>query len=177
MATNQPRMIVEDITGNRYKLFSFKQSKDGSIYSSWPDIADTRWIFISLTERTVELRDPFASALKLSAHGSGVQHLGLVNDANEMRLAGNHLLRPDKSLIGLRHILTAFISKPPVIETGSGSGRTSDIVVKSAKDISPIVVVLFAIPATKPLKISIMSAFHVDDMSIPTELSFGTFPL
>jgi hypothetical protein len=179
MSTNKRRIFLQDESGNGYQLFSFEQVKDGSVYCSWPEFQNTKWMSIENTSPPkLIVVDPIAGRGKLSIHGSGRQHFTIIDTqaGHQMIKWGNNLLDEKNGKIGTRHLLTIFSQKPDCIPDSPPLKRANDVILKT-KEIKPFSMIFFAVPGIKKLTVEINGRFHVDDIEIPPPSGWGAFGL
>lgn len=179
---NSRRIFVSSDKKNYYQIFHFTQDKDGSIYASWPNFSDTRWLFpFSDKDGNQKLNVvDFAEEGKLSIHGAGMGSFRSHDKPNirPIIIKGNKLLDLGKSESGARHLLTAFMKEPLFLPNSPALNRQSDYLINSSEKMGPFIVIFFAVPKTiKGLKLSIMPAFNVDDIDIPPRGGFGIISL
>lgn len=155
----------------RYHLFTVIQEKDGSIYASWPDFENTKWI---ICKETSEGADFLASTSpgdgKFTVHGSGMagyrEHGGKYDKS--ILFHGNQLVNPDRTSLGLRHLFTAQIPQPHFMPPKSPFlNRKTDYNI-DVSDFVPATVMLFAFPK-QSFKLECTIQFHHDFIIWNTE--------
>jgi hypothetical protein len=177
---NARRIFITQNKTDYFKIFSFVQEEDGSIYCHWPNFSTTKWI--SVTNHSNELKlsisDTPINSPKLSLHGSGVVKFKQ-NDfsTDENRIKGSHLINFEHSQIGARHLFTSLICEPKDLSPNSPFGkRPSDSPIYTHA-LKPFVLACFAIPQqTIPLKLHFQPSFNIDlfeDFS--KDIGFGNF--
>lgn len=165
-----------------FQLFSFSQNpNDGSIYFSAPNFADIDWLMPSLGNAHTPILLSYKSggAGKLSLHGSGVAHVR-PHEAlrrNEFIIRGNPLTASDGQTLGVRHLLTLLLPEPRHCPDSPAMARRGDCIIKS-KQLHPYVIVFWAVPASRPLTVTVSGSFHVDDLEeLPLDGGWGGFNL
>lgn len=163
-----------------FQLFSVTQNpNDGSLYFSAPDFANINW----LVPQTDNHGKPFLLSYnsdgdgKLSLHGSGVVHVRPYEQTSEREFSvhGNALKSHDGSSLGLRHLLTIFFPQPQHLPMSPAHARKSDYVLQ-AKELHPYVLIMWAVPAVRPLTVQIKSSFNADDLEeVPPNGGWGGF--
>lgn len=166
-----------------FKLFSFVQNSDGSIYVGWPGFSDTDWCSVELTSSggVKPIRVDSIPEGKLSIHGSGITAFRAHNTPGEhqLRIKGSQLLNVEKGQIGARHLFTFFSKKPVNAQVDSPPfNRRSDYVIDT-KEFEPSVTLFFAIPQVPGgLQSSFQVSFSMDDLkTIPPSGGGGHFNL
>lgn len=179
-ATNR-RIFIGSETDN-FQIFSITQNRnDGSIYFSAPEFEEISWIVPEIGEdqQPAVLSYQSDGQGKLSLHGSGVTHVRPHGSsrANEFSIRGNELMNKDGERLGARHLMTIFLSEPKHRAGSPALARQSDCII-STTQWSPVVVVFWAVPATRPITVKIKGSFHVDDMEEdPPNGGFGAFTM
>lgn len=176
---NNRRIFIRSDDDNCYNLFSFDQRPDGSIYCSWPEFSNTKWMSVEKSDQPkLIVIDPTADAGKLSIHGSGMTAFRIHTDSHghKMIKLGNHLLDEKNKKIGVRHLFTIFFQKPEYVPNSPAFNRTSDVVLQTAK-IDPFVMIFFAVPGNQKLTVKMTASFHVDDIETPPPSGMGAFGL
>lgn len=161
-----------------FQILSFSQNPDASIYISSPDLANSKWIEIVPGDpRAFQVSD-IPSAGKLSVHGSGVAHVReSVEGETKLRILGNYLKSKHDENLGVRHLVTIFLTKPTHIPKSAAGNRSADCIIK-AEELKPYVLVFWAIPASRQLTVNISASFNSEDLeTIPPESGFGSFGL
>jgi hypothetical protein len=132
------------------QIFTFTQNRDGSIYCSFPDFADAKWLSIQATDDGLHLIGTKAiGSGKASFHGSGMVAVRSNSDPKGHRLVfkGNHLLDKKKGTAGMRHLFTIFMKEPTHYpETSPLFNRNSDCCMEANEELRPLVLVFFAVP-------------------------------
>jgi hypothetical protein len=165
-----------------FQLFSFSQNpNDGSIYFSAPNFADIDWLMPSLgnAHTPILLSYKLGGAGKLSLHGSGVAHVRPYDSPrrNEFIICGNPLTASDGQTLGVRHLLTLFLPEPRHCPDSPAMARRGDCIIQS-KQLHPYVIVFWAVPASRPLTVTVSGSFHVDDLEeVPPNGGWGAFNL
>jgi hypothetical protein len=161
------RIFITD--GKRsYRIFDFIQNKnEGSIYVSSPEFSKIKFVDIPL-----DPNNPYISLVdspgdgKISFHKSGIVSIRNYEDTKSRKLIieGNYLLNLEKSIAGLRHLFTIFLSKPMDLPQSPAHNRKSDYVITSSEELSPCVMIFFAIPRTEELRsVQFTSSMHMDN--------------
>lgn len=144
------RRIFINKGDERFQIFSFEQSNDGSIYAASPTFADAKWIsFQHSPEGPILTTAEAIGEGKLSVHGSGM--VGVRNHTNphghELVIKGNQLLNKDANEVGARHLFTAFMDEPSYLPPNSPVfNRQSDYSMQANESLKPFVLVFFAVP-------------------------------
>lgn len=143
----QRRIFVNKGTG-QYKIFSFTQHEDGSIYCSAPDFSDAKWTGISVAEQSVEFRSAESVGDgKLSLHGTGMVALRKHDDPTSRQLVIKGNLLKEGRELRARHLFTVFPKEPFYLPANSPAfNRASDYSIQANEDLRPFVLVFFAVP-------------------------------
>ncbi|AZC95312.1 hypothetical protein [Pseudomonas chlororaphis] len=162
-----------------FQVLSVTQNKnDGSIYFASPAFADIEWRAPVLNaDQQLELLSYQATGQdKLSLHASGVTHLPLTpSRPPEFRIPGNVLSSNGGENLGVRHLLTIFLSEPKHKPTSPALARKSDGVMTTAQW-HPYVLVFWAVPVVSEMTITVKSSFNVDDLQeVPPNGGWGAF--
>lgn len=162
------RVFITDGKQQAYRIFDFMQNKnEGSIYVSSPEFSKIKFVEIPL-----DPNNPYISLIdspgegKISFHKSGIVSIRNYEETKSRKLiiAGNYLLNLEKNIAGIRHLFTVFMSKPIDLPKSPALNRKSDYVLNSAEDLSPCVMIFFAIPRTQEIKgIRFTSSMHMDN--------------
>jgi hypothetical protein len=166
-----------------YQLFSFTQDKDGSIYCSMPEFPEIQWMQLLVKDNLIQMQIvvPLEDKGKLSFHGSGMVAYRAHKDpkGHQLIVHGHHLKEKNNtSVFGVRHLLSCFFQEPNFIPLQSPAlNRKTDYLLKSSIELKPFVMLLFAVPGKPNLQVRIDASFHVDDIDIPPDVSFGNFDL
>lgn len=170
------RLFLSD-GANKFQVLSIEQRRDASFYISCPNFARSRWIEIVGDENAKSVNVATAPGEgKLSVHGSGFSGIRAHDSQGHHAIVrGNRLIDRDRTELRPRHLVTVLPEAPHHVPSGT---RLSDYVL-TAKQIKPTAFILFAIPAVSGLRIKGNIGFHVDDIGVPPDVSFGlmTFPL
>ncbi len=177
------RRIFLKYQENFFRLFSFTQDPDGSIYVSWPDFSDTEWCSVE-TLPSGEVRPikvDSTSEGKLSIHGSGIAAFRAHNEpqGHRLRIKGNQLFNAEKKESGARHLFTFFSKKPiEAVESSPPYNRRSDYIMET-REHEPWVTLFFALPQVLGgLQTSFQIGFSMDDLkNIPPRSGGGHFNL
>lgn len=176
------RIFISSCGKDCYQIFHFTQSKDGSIYVSWPHFSDTSWLFPLIDNKgnpkmgTVD----FAEEGKLSIHGTGMGTFRSHKNPNfrPVIINGNKLLDLGKKEGGARHLFTAFIKEPDYIPNSLALNRKSDYLINNSEKMEPFVVIFFAIPRTNnALDINFQVSFNNDEVDVPPKSGWGAIDL
>lgn len=183
---NQPlaspkRRIFFGAGTDNFHVFSITQNKnEGSIYFSAPVFNDIEWRApMRNADQQLELLSYQAAGQdKLSFHASGVTHLPLESSRPvEFRVPGNKLSSDGGKNLGIRHLLTIFLSEPKHRPASPALARKSDGVMTTAQW-HPYILVFWAVPATNLSTIIINCSFRVDDLEeVPPSAGWGAFPM
>lgn len=166
-----------------YQIFSFTQHRDGSIYCTMPEFPEIQWMHVFAKDNSIYLQivDPIKEDGKLSFHGSGMVAYRAHKDSKGHRLVvhGHHLKEKDnESVLGVRHLLSCFFQEPNFQPLNSPAlNRKTDYLMTSSIELKPFVMILFAVPGRQNLQVNLNASFHVDDINIPPDVSFGNFSL
>jgi hypothetical protein len=170
------RLFLSD-GNNFYHVLSFTQSRsDSSIYVSSPDFSKVKWLIVTNKNGNLELAVTDSPGDgKLSVHGSGMTKI--TPNVHDLVVHGNYLLDTTKNAAGVRHLFTIQLAKPKFVPFSPAFNRESDYVI-STKQLTPIIIIFFAIPRVKKLTVNYQVSFHIDDLdSIPPEGGGGAFEL
>jgi len=162
---------------NFYQIMSFTQDRaDSSIYASSPDFSKIKWLNISIKNNIPQLTVTDSPGDgKLSLHGSGMTKI--TPNVHDLVIHGNYLHDSTKKALGVRHLFTMQLAEPSFVPFSPAFNRKSDYVI-STKQLTPIIIIFFAIPRVKELTVNYQVSFHIDDLeSIPPEGGGGTFEL
>lgn len=180
---NKTRIFITQNKEDYFKIFSFEQKKDGSIYCGWPSFSDTKWISVTENSNELKLRisETPSNSSKLSLHGSGVVKFKQNDFAtDENRIKGSHLINFERSQIGARHLFTSFICEPTDLSPDSPFGKKSGDSPIYTHALKPFVLACFAIPQqATPLKIHFQPSFSIDlfEQDFSKDIGFGNFSL
>lgn len=176
------RRIFLAVEDQPFQLFTISQNhNDGSIYFSAPNFDQIDWLMPSLGNDHTPILLSYKSGGrgKLSLHGSGISHVRPYESAgrNEFSIHGNALKATDGQSLGVRHLLTLFLPEPYHRPESPAMARKSDYVLQS-KQLHPYVIVFWAVPAVRPLTVTVTGSFHVDDLEeVPPNGGWGAFNL
>lgn len=179
---NHRRIFVSSCGKECYQVFHFTQSKDGSIYVSWPHFPDTSWLFPLVDSQGNPKMGAvdFAEEGKLSIHGTGMGTFRSHKNPNfrPAIINGNKLLDLGKNEGGARHLFTAFVKEPDHLPNSPALNRKSDYLINNSEKMEPFIAIFFAIPKTKnKLDISFQVRFNIDDVDIPPKGGWGDIDL
>ena len=165
-----------------YQIFHFTQSKDGSIYVSWPDNKNTSWLFpVFDTDGNPKIgKIDFENDGKLSIHGTGMGTFRSHEDPSirPAIIIGNKLLDLGHGEIGTRHLFTAFMKEPVFLPFSPALKRQSDYLINNAEKTEPFVIIFFAIPKMeKVLELNFQISFDIDDVDFPPRVGHGVIGL
>lgn len=181
-AVTRKRRVFIRSKGKVFKIFSFAQERDGSIYSFSPDFADAKWLSIQNTEEGPQLIGVEAIGEgKVSLHGSGIVSIRPNDDpkGHKLRVNGNYLKDDKKKAIGLRHLFTVLMKKPKhQPETSQLVNRPSDYCIEANEVLKPTILVFFAVPQ-KGVTVNFEFSISMDDLvNGPNDFrGFGLFGL
>ena len=176
------RRLFLKCEGNSYKLLSFTQRNDGSIYIGFPNFRNIQWIGIELgkKEATLALIDSTEDEGKLSFHASGVVGFRSHDEPgdHQLRIKGNYLYDRHNSKAGIRHLASIYMEKPEELPAEFPQ-RISDFWIQNTSSLRPFVLVLFAVPRVSNIQnVGIQAGFHMDDLeSSPPESGGGLIDL
>lgn len=179
---NDRRIFVSSYGKECYQILHFSQSKDGSIYVSWPHFPDTSWLFPFVDSQgnpKIRVVD-FADEGKLSIHGTGMGTFRSHKNPNfrPAIINGNKLLDLGKNEGGVRHLFSAFVKEPDHFPNSPALNRESDYLINNREKMEPFVAIFFAIPKTKNnLDISFQVSFNIEDADIPPKGGWGAIDL
>jgi hypothetical protein len=165
-----------------FQIFSIEQNKnDGSIYFCAPGFEEIMWTVPALgaDEQPVLLSFQNAGDGKLSLHGSGVTHVRPYGSVglNDFSIRGNELRSRDGERLGVRHLITTLLSEPKHRPNSPAMARQSDFAMNTTQW-HPYVVIFWAVPANRPMSVSLTGAFHEDDLEeVPPNGGWGSFTL
>ena len=165
-----------------FQIFSVSQNaNDGSIYFSAPKFEDMTWLVpaVAQNQQPVLLSYQAAGPGKLSLHGSGVTHVRPYESPrpNEFSIRGNVLRAATGDMLGVRHLLTVFLSEPSHNPNSPAMARKSDYVMLT-KQWHPYVIAFWAVPAARSVTVNVRGSFHADDLEeIPPNGGWGAFTL
>ena len=162
---------------NFYQVLSFTQSRlDGSIYVSFPDFLNSKFLIFKENEGKIEffLTDSPGEG-KLSIHGSGMAKI--TPNVHNLVIHGNFLQDKSNNTLGVRHLFTIQLAEPKFSPSSPALNRKSDFIITS-KTFKPSVFIFFAIPKIKDLSTSFLVHFDIDDLeTIPFDGGGGLFEL
>ena len=175
------RRIFFSTADESFQIFSVTQNKlGGDIYFTAPAFGNIEWRAPSLNaDKQLELLSYQAGEVdKLSLHASGIAHLPLGSSRPaEFRIQGNMLSRDAGENLGVRHLLTIFLSEPKHKPDSPFSAKKSDGLITTAQW-HPFVLVLWAIPAKNPFSLTINGSFNVDELEeVPPNAGWGAFQM
>lgn len=176
------RLFFSDGSESRQICTVSQNQYDGSIYFSAPNFGEMDWLVPMFEPNSPPSLLTFRAGAqgKLSLHGSGVSHVRPHESygSNEFVIRGAALKDPDGKSLGVRHLLTVFLSEPTHRPTSPGGARKTDYII-TAKTKQPYVLVFWAVPlVSQVLSICIRGSFHVDDLeSVPPDAGWGGFSL
>lgn len=176
------RRIFFSSQNNIRQFCTIEQNKnDSSIYFSSPNFGDINWLALKFNSSLEPVLLEFSSDFqgKLSLHGSGITHVRPHNSygTNEFTISGAALKDPNGEALGVRHLVTLFISEPNHIPSSPANARKSDYTITTATK-QPYILVFWAVPLQSIDIIKINYSFHVDDIeSVPPDAGWGGFSL
>ena len=165
-----------------FQLFSVSQnSNDGSVYFSAPLFEEINWLVPAMGAQQEPILLAYKSdgPGKLSLHGSGVTHVSphQATTHHGFAVRGNQLKAADGSSLGVRHLLTILPPEPTHRPTSAAMARKTDYVLTS-KEFHPYVLIFWAVPAMRPLTVTINGSFQADELQeIPPNGGWGAFNL
>jgi len=180
LAASPDRRIFFGNGAGNFQVFSISQNpNDGSIYFSAPNFEEIEWIVPAIVEdqKPVLLRYQAAAQGKLSLHGSGVTHVRPYESPqqNVFSIRGNVLRSSDT--LGVRHLVTIFLSEPRHKPNSQALARRSDYVMNT-KQWHPYVLILWAAPASRPITVTVRGSFHEDELEeVPPNGGWGAFTM
>lgn len=180
--TAKSRRIFFSSENNIRQLCTVAQNQsDSSIYFSSPNFENINWLAIKLTSKLEPVLLTFKSDTqgKLSLHGSGVTHVRPHNSygTNEFSISGAALKDPIGETLGIRHLVTLFISEPNHIPSSPANARKTDYII-TTKTKQPYILIFWAVPLQSIATIEINGSFHIDDIeSVPPDAGWGGFSL
>lgn len=162
-----------------FHIFSITQNKNGGdIYFSSPKFGDIEWRAPALNaDQEMELLAYQAEDQdKLSLHASGIVHLPYKSTRpDEFRISGSMLSNTDSNNLGVRHLLTIFLSEPTHKPESPALSRKTDGVMTTSQW-HPYVLVLWALPALSTSTITVKFTLSEDDLEeIPPNAGWGAF--
>lgn len=175
------RIFLSDST-KIAQLFSVAQNGgDSSIYFSSPNFENINWLSIKLSSNLEPVLLSFSSDAqgKLSLHGSGITHVRQHNSygTNEFTISGAALKDPNNETLGVRHLVTLFISEPHHFPASPANARKTDYTI-STTIAQPYILIFWAVPLQSIDTIKINFSFHVDDIeSVNPDAGWGGFSL
>lgn len=182
LGASNDRRLFFGTESESFQIFSISQnSNDGSIYFSAPKFEEIIWIVPAVIgdQGPVLLTYQASGQGKLSLHGSGVTHVKPYDSSrpNEFSIRGNVLRSLEGNTLSVRHLVTIFLSEPKHKPNSPPGARRSDGVI-TTKHWHPYVLVLWAVPAAKPMTVSVSHAFHEDDLEeVPPNAGWGAFTM
>lgn len=158
-----------------------QNQNDSSIYFSSPSFENINWLSIKFIPESEPILLTFKADAqgKLSLHGSGVTHVRPHNSfgTNEFTISGAALKDPNGETLGVRHLVTLFISEPNHIPSSPANARKSDYIITTNIN-QPYILIFWAVPLQSISTIEIDGSFHVDDIeSVPPDAGWGGFSL
>lgn len=164
-----------------FQIFSITQNGDGSIYIAAPGFEDITWIVPAhdADQNPVLLSYQSGGDGKLSLHGSGVTHVRPYDrsGADGFSIKGNQLRSREGDALGVRHLMTIFLSEPKLRPKSPAGARKSDGLL-TTNHWHPYVLIFWAVPATRTMAISVQGSFSVDDLEeVPPNAGWGAFTL
>lgn len=169
------RIFIKD-GEQAFQIFSVAQEKDGSIYISSPDFAQSKWLELSLDPSSPSAKAAQSPGTgKLSVHASGFAGVRAHDSrSHKFPVIGSRLVDVATNTHSVRHLTTVLISRPNHVPAGN---RHSDYLLE-AQRIKPIAFVFFAVPRSTGLKgVKVEWSFHVDVIGVPPDVSWGEIPL
>lgn len=175
------RIFFSDNTKVNQLCTVTQNPSDSSIYFSSPNFEEINWLSISLSSNLEPVILSFSADAqgKLSLHGSGVTHVRPHNSygKNEFTIAGAVLKDPKNETLGVRHLVTLFISEPNHSPVSPVNARKTDYTI-STEVAQPYVLVFWAVPLRSVTEIKINYSFHIDDLDDgPPKAGWGGFSL
>lgn len=176
------RRVFFAVGDEPFQLFSTSQNaNDGSIYFSAPSFEDIAWLVPALVDDHTPILLSYKSdgPGKLSLHGSGVTHVRphAFPSRNKFAVHGNFLKAAHGESLGVRHLLTLFPPQPVHRPASPAMARKSDYVLTS-KELHPYVLIFWAVPAFRPLTVTVSSQFNADELKeVPPNGGWGSFNL
>jgi hypothetical protein len=148
--TAKRRFLISD--GFRdIHLFTFRQERDGSIYTFAPNFGEVKWLNLGADSRAEQLDLPASG--KISIHGSGISHVKARDLPSAMLRRNGIALQNDKTMqLGLRHLVSAFPTDRNAQTASLSPKRSSDVTLVKSK-LVPHVFVFWAIPLLFSLEI------------------------
>jgi hypothetical protein len=162
-----------------FQIFSVAQERDGSIYISSPNFAESKWLDLSRNIAALGARATSSPGLgKLSIHASGLAGVRAHDSSgHRYRVQGIGLADTATNTQSVRHLCTVFISEPNHMPPSPAGNRISDYVLHGPR-FRPMAFIFFAVPRGGGLRgIKGECAFHVDVMDTPPDWSFGEITL
>lgn len=175
---NKARLFLER-GESKFLLLSIEQSKDGSIYVSWPNFSKSLWPSYQ-DQGSLKPSHLIASIDdgKLSIHSSGLAGFREHNTSrHRSRFYGNPLITqgsPEKR--GVRHLVTFFADEPNSLPQSPCFNRKGDLLFQSSFEHLPFVLILFALPIGIT-SIKLNPSFHYDCYNLNDLLGQGLFSL
>jgi hypothetical protein len=166
----------------RFQILSVSQNpNDGSIYFSAPQFETIDWLVPAKgTDQTpILLSYKSDGPGKLTLHGSGITRAGPHEaiSRHEFAIRGSALKRADGNSLGMRHLLTVLLPKPTQHPSSPAMARKTDYVL-TTEELHPYVIIFWAVPAVRPLTVTITGSFQADELQeIPPNSGFGVFNL
>jgi len=114
---------------------------------------------------------------KLNIHGCGIATFRSHDRPKNHSLIinGNRLFDKEKKTAGARHLFTTFMNKPTFIPNSPALNRKSDYPIQTNEELSPYVIMFFAIPQSQTgFKINFEFSLSIDEMNnIPGDMLGG----
>lgn len=182
MLTSSNRRIFLGSGVDSFQIFSITQNRnDGSIYFSAPGFEEIVWIVPEFAAdlQPVLLTYQAGGQGKLSLHGSGVTHVRPYESSrpNGFSIRGNELRSSDGERFGARHLMTILLSEPKHRPDSPAMARLTDCVMNTTQW-HPYVLIFWAVPAGRPMTVSVTGAFNADDLEeVPPNCGGGTFTM
>jgi hypothetical protein len=176
------RRLYMKCPDSSYKLLSFTQRNDGSIYIGFPNFRNIKWIDVLLDPKApkVSLLDSPEAEGKLSFHGSGMVGFRSHDAPGDHKLwiQGNYLYDHNNARAGVRHLASIFMEKPEA-QPEEFPRRNSDFWIHNANPLKPSVLILFAVPHVTGIQgVRMAGTFHMDDVeNTPPVEGYGLIDL
>lgn len=180
--TTKSRRIFFSDSAKVAQLCTITQNHgDSSIYFSSPNFENINWLAIKLASNLEPILLNFSADAqgKLSLHGSGVTHVRPHNSygTNEFTISGAPLKDSNGETLGVRHLVTLFISEPKHLPASPVNARKTDYTI-STNIAQPYILVFWAVPLQSIATIKINFPFHVDDIEgVFADVGWGGFSL
>lgn len=176
------RLFFSDGDESRQICTIRQNPNDGTIYFSAPKFGEIDWQIPTIKPNSSPQLGTFKAGAdgKLSLHGSGVTHVRphQTFGSNEFAIQGAALKDPEGKSLGVRHLLTIFLSEPTHQPDSPFGARKTDYLI-AVKTKQPYVFVFWAVPIVSQISsIGIQSSFEINDLeSVPPDCGWGWFSL